>query len=134
MSGAKGNRGEQIERLAGHQAQPIALGDRGQNENPLHHRKMIAYADARAIAEGKIGTARQSPSQIAVPALGTKDLRILVPSRIAMDEILHEEELGAARHPVPSDLAVLKRFPGDAPDWRIEPQRLAENPLAIGQP
>ena len=68
VSGAEGDRGEEFECLAGQDAQAIALGDGGQDENPLHHREVIADANARAVAEREVGAARQPLDQVIGPA------------------------------------------------------------------
>src|SRR5580698_6699596 len=51
MSGTKRDRRQELECLAGLDRQAIPAGDRGEDKHSLHHREVIADADARPIAE-----------------------------------------------------------------------------------
>src|SRR6266702_7247198 len=66
-----------FDRVAGEQAQPVALGDGRQDELGLHHGEVAADAQTRATAEWEMSEVRAPSRAFGGEALGVKHLRIL---------------------------------------------------------
>ncbi len=71
-------------RLAGHQVQPVALHDHGDDQGRLHEREVVANAQARAASEREVGEPRTS-----VAALGGEVLRVEALQRFVLVSLFY---------------------------------------------
>ena len=96
---------------------------------------MVADADAGAVCERKIGTARDAFAEIVVPALGPEVRGVITePARVAVGDPLEQGDLSPLGYVVATDLTVSQRLPGDARDGGVETHRLLDDPLRIAEP
>src|SRR5689334_6644831 len=86
-----------LDLLPAHQRQTEALDDRGKNQDRLHGREAVTDALARAAAERKVGVARQTLREVALPAVGPKRQRLVEPARVALHHPRRRDEDGFRR-------------------------------------
>jgi len=79
--------GRQFDGEAGHAVQLKALRDGGQDELAFHHGEVLADADARPAAEGKIGVARTIGILVRRETFGVELLRLRPEFGVAVREI-----------------------------------------------
>ena len=117
----------------GSTTQAIAPRDRRQDEHGLHHGEVVADADPRAVAEREVRATGEPLDQVVVPTLGPEDLGVFEPAAVAVHEPLRQEELRPLRDVIAADLAVGQGLACDPPGRRIQPHRLAHDPLGVLQ-
>src|SRR5215471_15764755 len=101
--GPQSDGGKELYGMAGNERQVELLGDRRQQQGGFHRGKGSADASPWTAAKGKIGTARQLLFKLCRPTVGIEAQGIVPIARIAVDEPLADEDVGAFRQPVSSD-------------------------------
>src|SRR3954470_7025961 len=107
------------------------LSDAGKAEHAFDAGKGFAKTGATAGGEWKVGEARPLVSGRRVPAFRIETRRLGIPPRIAMRDVLAENDDRARADRVLADLHFLHRASPDRPERRIQADRLGKN--AAGQ-
>jgi hypothetical protein len=111
MPRSQGDRREWHHRMSRNEPEPELLGDPRENQRRFHQRERVANALARPAPERKVRKTRQAFQQVALPPFGTKFVRRVVPSCVAMHGPLRKGNAGTLRHRVTCNLVVLDSRP-----------------------
>ena len=109
--------------VAENQAGLPALGEGGQHEDALGPGETLADAQARSGAEGEIGKLGASRLRLWGPTVGVEALGVKPIARVAVHDVLAEEDRRAGRQDIAAHLVILYGLAADSVDrWA---QRIA---------
>src|SRR5262245_16171521 len=116
-------------RMAGHEAELPALGDRREHKDELHPGEGLANALARPATERKVRELGQRRFECGRPSIWMEPFRLWEEAGIAMHHPRAHEENRACRRNIAADRIWLDRAAADEPRGRIEAHRFGHDTL-----
>src|SRR5579859_2895560 len=120
-------------RMSFHQPESVLLRNGRKCQRHLHQRERSADALARSSSKGKICEPWNPFQQVALPPFGTKFLRRVVPSCVAVHRPLRKRDAGPFWHRVSRNFEVLNVCARRTPRRRIKPHRFSDDMIRINQ-